>query len=79
MPRLFRIFFAVLTLVLALLPSPARAANNDPVVLVHGFLGFGPDQFPRSGFLYWGARATSPSTCAHTKGRARCTPPSSAR
>jgi triacylglycerol lipase len=33
---------------------PARAANNDPVVLVHGFLGFGPDALPGSGFLYWG-------------------------
>jgi triacylglycerol lipase len=30
------------------------AANNYPVVLVHGFLGFGPDQFTRSGFKYWG-------------------------
>jgi triacylglycerol lipase len=32
----------------------ARAANNYPVVLVHGVLGFGPDAFPASGFLYWG-------------------------
>jgi triacylglycerol lipase len=39
----------------ALLPAQqAVAANNYPVVLVHGFLGFGPDQFPRSGFKYWG-------------------------
>jgi triacylglycerol lipase len=39
----------------ALLPAgPVRAANNYPVVLVHGFLGFGPDFFPASGFLYWG-------------------------
>ena len=58
----FRILMAGFTLVLALVlallpalwPAPARAANNDPIVLVHGFLGFGPDQFPRSGFLYWG-------------------------
>jgi len=54
MPRLFRILFAFLALVLAQLAGNARAANNDPVVLVHGFLGFGPDQFPNSGFLYWG-------------------------
>jgi triacylglycerol lipase len=38
-----------------LLPAQhAAAANNYPVVLVHGFLGFGPDQFTRSGFKYWG-------------------------
>ncbi|WP_227496395.1 esterase/lipase family protein [Massilia litorea] len=55
--RLSRILFATLFMVLAqlaLLDGSARAANNDPVVLVHGFLGFGPDRFPRSGFLYWG-------------------------
>lgn len=33
---------------------PALAANNHPVILVHGFLGFGPEQFQRSGFQYWG-------------------------
>ncbi|MDB5932690.1 MAG: hypothetical protein JWQ01_34 [Massilia sp.] len=33
---------------------PAHAGNNYPVVLVPGFLGFGPEQFPGSGFLYWG-------------------------
>jgi triacylglycerol lipase len=32
----------------------ANAANNYPIVLVHGFLGFGPEQFTRSGFKYWG-------------------------
>jgi triacylglycerol lipase len=36
------------------LAGAAQAANNYPVVLVHGFLGFGPDAFPASGFLYWG-------------------------
>jgi triacylglycerol lipase len=41
--------------VAALLPAQqAVAANNYPVVLVHGFLGFGPDQFTGSGFRYWG-------------------------
>ncbi len=47
---------AGLTLALPLLlPLPAaHAANNYPVVLVHGFLGFGPDSYPGSGFLYWG-------------------------
>lgn len=39
----------------ALAPHPpACAANNYPVVLVHGFLGFGPDQFKSTGFKYWG-------------------------
>ncbi|QNB00665.1 triacylglycerol lipase [Massilia sp. Se16.2.3] len=49
----FRVFLAALAFILAL-PPAAHAANNDPIVLVHGFLGFGPDQFPASGFLYWG-------------------------
>ena len=30
------------------------AANNYPIVLVHGFLGFGPEQFKETGFKYWG-------------------------
>ncbi|MFP5394161.1 MAG: esterase/lipase family protein, partial [Gammaproteobacteria bacterium] len=34
--------------------AQANAANNYPIVLVHGFLGFGPDQFKESGFKYWG-------------------------
>jgi triacylglycerol lipase len=33
---------------------PAWAGNNYPVVLVPGFLGFGPDQFTETGFRYWG-------------------------
>jgi triacylglycerol lipase len=33
---------------------PAWAGNNYPVVLVPGFLGFGPDQFTDTGFRYWG-------------------------
>ncbi len=32
----------------------ALAANNDPIVLVHGFLGFGPNELQGSGFKYWG-------------------------
>src|SRR5437879_1902776 len=39
---------------LLLLAGAAHAANNYPVVLVHGFLGFGPDKFKESGFKYWG-------------------------
>lgn len=38
---------------LALAPQ-AQAVNNQPVVLVHGFLGFGPDELQGSGFRYWG-------------------------
>ncbi|HEY0060619.1 MAG TPA: hypothetical protein VGC21_00785 [Telluria sp.] len=34
--------------------QPVAAANNYPIVLVHGFLGFGPEQYKRSGFKYWG-------------------------
>jgi len=34
--------------------QPALAANNHPIVLVHGFLGFGPEQYQRTGFKYWG-------------------------
>jgi len=38
-----------------LLGAPAAgAANNYPIVLVHGFLGFGPEEFQHSGFNYWG-------------------------
>ena len=54
MVRLAHVCAAAL-LVLGLLAAPvAPAANNDPVVLVHGFLGFGPDEFQGSGFNYWG-------------------------
>ncbi|QDZ27749.1 triacylglycerol lipase [Noviherbaspirillum sp. UKPF54] len=39
----------------AFMAGPAAfAANNDPVVLVHGFLGFGPDELQGTGFKYWG-------------------------
>jgi triacylglycerol lipase len=31
-----------------------HAVNNDPIVLVYGFLGFTDDQFASSGFKYWG-------------------------
>jgi triacylglycerol lipase len=34
--------------------APSRADNNAPVVLVPGFLGFGPDKFTDIHFLYWG-------------------------
>ncbi|MGO4476741.1 esterase/lipase family protein [Massilia sp. 2TAF26] len=45
---------ALLALACLLGSATAGAANNHPVVLVHGFLGFGPDTFPFSRFLYWG-------------------------
>ncbi|MEJ7806397.1 MAG: hypothetical protein WKG03_10820, partial [Telluria sp.] len=44
----------LLALALLGLSATAGAANNHPIVLVHGFLGFGPEQFTRSGFKYWG-------------------------
>ncbi|MBJ7311869.1 esterase/lipase family protein [Rugamonas sp. CCM 8940] len=34
--------------------SQAQAANNLPLVMVHGFLGFGPNDLQGSGFRYWG-------------------------
>lgn len=34
--------------------QPAVAANNDPIVLVHGFLGFGPNELRGTNFKYWG-------------------------
>ncbi|MES2317095.1 MAG: hypothetical protein V4631_06330 [Pseudomonadota bacterium] len=34
--------------------APAMAANNDPIILVHGFLGFGPNELAGTGFKYWG-------------------------
>lgn len=46
---------ALLMLASLLSAAPAAmAANNAPVVLVHGAMGFGPDTFPGKGFLYWG-------------------------
>ena len=46
---------AAILVALGLLAAPAAsAANNDPVILVHGFLGFGPEEFQHSGFNYWG-------------------------
>jgi triacylglycerol esterase/lipase EstA (alpha/beta hydrolase family) len=55
MVRLKSVCASALLALAALLPAgPAGAANNYPVVLVHGFLGFGPDTYPGNSFLYWG-------------------------
>jgi triacylglycerol lipase len=55
MPQLTNLCARALCALACLLgAAPAGAANNDPVVLVHGFLGFGPDTYPGSSFLYWG-------------------------
>ena len=51
MLRCIHLFTAFVLLAFAPLAS---AGNNYPIVLVHGFLGFGPEQFTRSGFKYWG-------------------------
>src|SRR5438067_1327566 len=45
---------ALLALASLLCADPAAANSNDPVVLVHGALGFGPDTIPGNNFLYWG-------------------------
>jgi triacylglycerol lipase len=50
-------FFSSISCILLLAlggAGPAGAHNNDPVVLVPGFLGFGPGQFSGTGFRYWG-------------------------
>lgn len=52
----FSRFLASVALALSALTAgqPAVAANNDPIVLVHGFLGFGPHELQGTGFKYWG-------------------------
>jgi triacylglycerol lipase len=50
MPHLSPFALALSMLALSL---PALAANH-PIVLVHGFLGFGPEQYKDTGFKYWG-------------------------
>jgi triacylglycerol lipase len=52
-PRLLRAVLAP-ALFLSCALQAASAANNDPIVLVHGFLGFGPEQYTSTGFRYWG-------------------------
>ncbi|NHZ41289.1 esterase/lipase family protein [Massilia aquatica] len=52
-PRIFRAVLAP-ALFLSCAFQAASAANNHPIVLVHGFLGFGPEQYTRTGFKYWG-------------------------
>ena len=49
-----RRFFVSLALVLAVvgIDREVRAANNFPVILVHGFAGFGRDEM--LGYRYWG-------------------------
>ncbi|MGH8853352.1 MAG: esterase/lipase family protein [Telluria sp.] len=49
-----RIIHALLVLWALGAAVPASASNNYPVILVHGFLGFGPETFEQSGFNYWG-------------------------
>jgi triacylglycerol lipase len=60
-----------LRLLASCLAGAAQAANNDPVVLVHGFLGFGPDAFPASGFLYWGGYTDIAAHMQRYRGAAR--------
>ena len=44
----------LLAIAIAAFTQTAAAANNYPIVLVHGFLGFGPEQYKDTGFKYWG-------------------------
>ncbi|MDM5179566.1 hypothetical protein PO883_20445 [Massilia sp. DJPM01] len=52
-PRIIRAVLAP-ALFLSCAFQAASAANNYPIVLVHGFLGFGPEQYTNTGFKYWG-------------------------
>lgn len=53
--RFARVLAKVTMAVSALMAgNAATAANNDPIVLVHGFLGFGPHELRATGFKYWG-------------------------
>ncbi len=49
-------FLGKITIALSALVAceTAIAANNHPVVLVHGFLGFGPNEMQGTNFKYWG-------------------------
>ena len=51
---LLRIPQLLAALALLCAAQAASAANNYPIVLVHGFLGFGPEQYAKTGFKYWG-------------------------
>lgn len=51
MPHRIKIVFFLAALALC---RHASCANNHPIVLVHGFLGFGPEQYKSTGFKYWG-------------------------
>lgn len=50
--RNFPRFLLLLLLLLATAVTPARAGNDYPLVLVHGFLGWGRNEL--LGFKYWG-------------------------
>ena len=50
-----RLFIAILLL----LGSAAHAGNSYPLVLVHGFIGWGPEEM--GGYHYWGGRDNIPA------------------
>src|ERR1700741_962460 len=47
-----RVLFIALSLASLLGATPAQASNNYPVILVHGFAGFGRSEM--LGYKYWG-------------------------
>lgn len=51
---MFHKLVLALGLVMALGAPAAHSGNNAPVILVHGYLGFGPELSRYSGFHYWG-------------------------
>ena len=52
LPTLPRLLLSLLLLLLLAATAPARAGNDYPLVLVHGFMGWGRDEL--LGFKYWG-------------------------
>ena len=54
MSRLSNLCACAMLALASLVSEGASAENNYPVVLVHGFLGFGPESHPLGSFLYWG-------------------------
>lgn len=49
---IFKKFTIVVTFMLSFFPIYSHALNRDPIILVHGFTGWGRNEM--LGFLYWG-------------------------
>ena len=49
---MFRSFFFIVTIIMSV--SDIFSQNNYPIILVHGFLGWGRDEMAE--YYYWGGR-----------------------